>query len=304
MNEKKVLIIGGTGFIGYHVAKLCSKNYKTTSLSLSIPNKHRKCENVKYIICDISKKSDLEKKIKDKFDIIVNLGGYINHTNKNLAIKTHFKGCQNLVNFFSDKKIKIFIQIGSSTEYGKQKSPNIENNNGKPKTIYAQSKLNATKYLSKFSKKNNFPIVILRFYQVYGPNQNKDRLVPMVIESSLNDDTFNCSSGIQGKDFMYISDAVDAIYKCFSNKKIIGKIINIGSGKKITVKRLILKIVKKVNAGKPIFGILGMRSDEPKNSYPNIMKAKNYLFWTPKVAIEKGLSKTINFYKKQKKYDK
>ena len=87
MNEKKVLIIGGTGFIGYHVAKLCSKNYKTTSLSLSIPNKHRKCENVKYIICDISKKSDLEKKIKDKFDIIVNLGGYINHTNKNLAIK-------------------------------------------------------------------------------------------------------------------------------------------------------------------------------------------------------------------------
>jgi|TARA_B110000971_G_C19967204_1_gene480837 UDP-glucose 4-epimerase len=304
MNEKKVLIIGGTGFIGYHVAKLCSKNYKTTSLSLSIPNKNRKCENVKYIICDISKKSDLEKKIKDKFDIIVNLGGYINHTNKNLAIKTHFKGCQNLVNFFSDKKIKIFIQIGSSTEYGKQKSPNIENNNGKPKTIYAQSKLNATKYLSKFSKKNNFPIVILRFYQIYGPNQNKDRLVPMVIESSLNDDTFNCSSGIQGKDFMYISDAVDAIYKCFSNKKIIGKIINIGSGKKITVKRLILKIVKKVNAGKPIFGILGMRSDEPKNSYPNIMKAKNYLFWTPKVAIEKGLSKTINFYKKQKKYDK
>ena len=91
------------------------------------------------------------------------------------------------------------------------------------------------KYLnSSFS--DNFPIVILRFYQVYGPNQNKDRLVPMVIESSLNDDTFNCSSGIQGKDFMYISDAVDAIYKCFSNKKIIGKIINIGSGKKITVK--------------------------------------------------------------------
>ena len=60
MNEKKVLIIGGTGFIGYHVAKLCSKNYKTTSLSLSIPNKHRKCENVKYIICDISKNSDLD----------------------------------------------------------------------------------------------------------------------------------------------------------------------------------------------------------------------------------------------------
>ncbi len=304
MALKKVLIIGGTGFIGYHLAKLCSKKYETTSLSLSIPNESRKCKNVKYIVCDISKKSDLEKKIKDKFDIVVNLGGYINHTNKNLAIKTHLKGCQNLVHFFNDKNIKIFIQIGSSTEYGKQKSPNIENNNGKPNTIYAQSKLNATKYLSKFYKKKNFPFVVLRFYQVYGPNQNKNRLVPMIIESSLNDTKFNCSSGIQGKDFLYIADAVNAIYKCFDNKKIIGKIINIGSGKKITVKKLILKIVKKINAGKPIFGILHMRSDEPKNSYPNITKAKNYLSWEPKVNLEKGLSKTINFYKKQKKYDK
>jgi UDP-glucose 4-epimerase len=304
MALKKVLIIGGAGFIGYHLAKLCSKKYETTSLSLSIPNKSRKCSNVKYIICDISKKSDLEKKIKDKFDIVVNLGGYINHTNKNLAIKTHFKGCQNLVNFFNDKNIRIFIQIGSSTEYGKQKSPNIENNNGKPNTIYAQSKLKATRYLSKFYKKKNFPFVVLRFYQVYGPNQNKDRLVPMVIESSLNDTKFNCSSGIQGKDFLYVSDAVNAIYKCFDNKKIIGKIINIGSGKKITVKRIILKIVKKINAGKPIFGTLGMRSDEPKNSYPNIMKAKNYLSWEPKVNLDKGLSKTINFFKKRKKYDK
>ena len=93
MDQKKVLIIGGTGFIGYHLAKLISKRYDTTSLSLSIPNKSRKCSNVKYIICDISKKSDLEKKITKKFDIIVNLGGYINHTNKKLALKTHFKGC-------------------------------------------------------------------------------------------------------------------------------------------------------------------------------------------------------------------
>ena len=304
MSQKKVLIIGGTGFIGYHLAKFCSRMYETTSLSLSIPKKNRKYKNVKYITCDISKKSELKKKIKKKFDIIVNLGGYINHTNKSLALKTHYKGCKNLVNFFNDKKIEIFIQIGSSTEYGKQKSPNVENNKGKPNTIYAQSKLKATKYLSRFYKKNNFPIVILRFYQVYGPNQNKDRLIPMVIKSSLNDEKFNCSSGIQGKDFMYISDAVNAIHKCFKNKKVIGKIINVGSGKKITVKGLILKIVKKINAGKPIFGILGMRSDEPKNSYPNIMKAKNYLSWAPKVTLEKGLSKTINFYKKQKKNDR
>ena len=58
-----------------------------------------------------------------------------------------------LVNFFYKRNIELFIQIGSSTEYGKQKSPNIENNNGKPNTIYAQSKLKASKFLIKFSKK-------------------------------------------------------------------------------------------------------------------------------------------------------
>ena len=83
MSQKKVLIIGGTGFIGYHLAKFCSRMYETTSLSLSIPKKNRKYKNVKYITCDISKISEL-KKLK-KFDIIVNLGGYINHTDKSLA---------------------------------------------------------------------------------------------------------------------------------------------------------------------------------------------------------------------------
>lgn len=301
MALKKALIIGGTGFIGYHLVKLCSKKYETTSVSLSIPDKKRILSNVKYIICDISKESELKKKIKEKFDIIINLGGYINHTDKDLTLKTHYKGCKNLVNFFKDKNIKVFIQIGSSTEYGKQKAPNYENNNCKPTTIYAKSKLKATKYLINFYKKNKFPVVVLRFYQVYGPHQKKDRLVPIVIDRSLSDDIFNCSSGIQGKDFLYVSDAVNAIYKCFNNKNAIGKIINIGSGKKITVKRLILKIVKKINAGKPIFGALGMRSDEPINSYPNIMRAKKYLSWLPKISLEDGLSKTIKFYKKQKK---
>tara|TARA_B100000767_G_scaffold168152_1_gene157477 strand:+ start:2841 stop:3752 length:912 start_codon:yes stop_codon:yes gene_type:complete len=299
--KEKVLIIGGTGFIGYHLSKKCSHKYSVTSVSLNKPSKKNTIKEVKYIQCDISSKEDLKKRIKNNFDIIINLGGYINHTNKNLAIKTHYKGCKNLINQFKENKIKIFIQIGSSTEYGKQKSPNTENNRGKPSTIYAKSKLMASQYLTNFKKQNNFPYVILRFYQIYGPKQNKDRLIPMVIKSSLNDERFNCSSGEQGKDFLYISDAVDAICKCFNNEKIYGKIINIGSGKKIRIKDFILKIVKKIKLGKPLFGVLGMRTDEPKDSFPNIGRAKKMLNWKPKINLEKGLSKTINYYKKQKK---
>lgn len=301
MKKKKLLIIGGTGFLGHHLAKKYNTKYIVTSISLNHPKKEKKIKGVRYLIADISKKQELIKKIKTKFNIVVNLGGYINHKNKNLAIKTHFNGCKNLINFFKDKNIELFIQIGSSTEYGKQKSPNFENMNCNPKTIYAQSKLNASKYLINFSKKYDFPYVILRFYQVYGPEQKQNRLIPMVINSSLDDLHFKCSSGIQKKDFLYITDAINAISKCFNNNKIFGNIINIGSGQRISIKKLILKIVKKVGYGKPIFGVLGMRSDEPKNSYPSIKKANKILNWKPKTSLETGLRMTISYYKNKKK---
>ncbi len=297
--QKNILIVGGSGFIGHNLAKTCLNRFKVTCLSLNKINKEKKLNKVKYIIADISKKKDLKKKILKRYDIVINLGGYIDHKNKSLALKTHFNGCKNLVNFFYKRNIELFIQIGSSTEYGKQKSPNIENNNGKPNTIYAQSKLKASKFLIKFSKKNFFPFVILRFYQVYGPEQNYNRLIPMVINSAINNLNFKCSSGTQGKDFIYISDAVDAIMKCFNNKLVIGKVINIGSGYKITIKNLILKIVNSIGKGKPIFGVLKMRSDEPKNSFPNITIAKKVLGWRPKITLDSGLKKTIKYYKKK-----
>jgi len=300
MIKKKILIVGGTGFLGHHLAKKCKTKYIVTSISLNRPKKEKQLKGVKYLIADISKKQELIKKINTKFDIVVNLGGYIDHKNRNLATKTHFNGCKNLINFFKNKNIELFVQIGSSTEYGKQKSPNFENMKGNPKTIYAQSKLNASKYLINFSKKYNFPYVILRLYQVYGPEQKQDRLIPMVINSCLENLLFRCSSGLQNKDFLYITDAINAISNCFNNKKVIGNIINIGSGQKISIKKLILKIVKKVGYGKPIFGVLGMRSDEPKNSYPSIKKAKKVLIWKPKISLEKGLRMTVSYYRNKK----
>lgn len=298
--KKKLLIVGGTGFLGHHLAKKCRTKFNLTSISLNKPKKEKKIKGVRYLIADISKKDHLIKKIKTNFDIVINLGGYINHKNKDLAVKTHLNGCKNLVNFFKNKNIELFIQIGSSTEYGKQKSPNLENMKCNPRTIYAQSKLDASKYLINFFKKYSFPFVILRFYQVYGPEQKQDRLIPMVINSCLENSRFNCSSGIQVKDFLYITDAIDAISKCFNNNKIIGKIINVGSGQKISIKNLILKIIREIGFGKPIFGVLKMRSDEPKKSYPSIKKAKKILLWKPKISLEKGLRMTISYYKDKK----
>ena len=104
---KKILIIGGTGFIGYHLAKKCiNKNFKVTSLSKNSPKKIRFVKKVKYIICDINDEKQLKKSISSNFDYIVNLGGYVNHQNKRETYRSHYLGLKNLTNFFKDKKIK------------------------------------------------------------------------------------------------------------------------------------------------------------------------------------------------------
>ena len=83
MNKKKILIVGGTGFIGYHLGKKClRRKWRVVSISTTKPPSSRFLKGVKYILADISDKDELRKKIKDNFDYVVNFGGYVDHSNK------------------------------------------------------------------------------------------------------------------------------------------------------------------------------------------------------------------------------
>ena len=137
----KILIIGGSGFIGYHLAKKSlAKGWLVSSFSTSKPKKIRKLNHVNYIIGDISKANQLSR-IKGNFDFVINLGGYVDHKNKIKTYNSHFQGTKNLAKFFLKRKIKLFIQMGSWGEYGKLKPPHNEKFSGNPKSSYASSKL-------------------------------------------------------------------------------------------------------------------------------------------------------------------
>lgn len=302
MIKKKILITGGTGFIGYHLAKKClSLNWSVTSLSTNKPSKKRKLKKVKYKICDISKKKDLFKKLDINYNYVVNLAGYVDHSNKKKTIKSHYNGCKNLSSIFLKSKLEKFIQIGSSVEYGKINSPQIENNKNKQKTYsaYGKAKLLSTKLLLNLKKKYDFPATIIRFYLIYGPYQDENRVVPITILNAIKDNEFNCSDGKQLRDFLHVDDAVRAIIKSLKNKKVSGEIINIGSGKPLKIKSTILRICKLVGFGKPKFGRIKFRKDEIMSLYPSIHKAKKLLKWKPKIKFNSGLTQTINYYKKK-----
>ena len=302
--KENILIVGGTGFLGYHFAKKCiEKKFQVTIISINKPKKKRYLSKAKYLTCDISKKKNIDKLKLKNFNYIVNFGGYVNHNEKTKTYYSHYIGCKNLAEYFLDKKIKKFIQIGSCVEYGDLKSPQIEkkiNFNVKIKSIYGQSKLLASKFLNGLHKNHGFPCVILRPYLVYGPKQEINRLIPITINSCLLNKSFECSEGKQMRDFLYIDDFINAVNKTLKASNVIGKSFNVGYGKPYRVRKIIEIIRNKIKLGTPRYGKVKMRKDEILKLYPDISFTKKILNWVPKISIEKGINLTIDDYRKQK----
>ena len=295
--KKKILIVGGTGFVGYHLAKeAVKKGFEVSSLSKNNPVKKRYLKKVKYIIADIANKKSINKIIRDDFQYVVNLAGYVDHTDEIKTYRSHYLGCKNISNYFLKKNIKLFVQVGSSMEYGLSKSPQKEDFKCKPKSIYGKAKFLATKYLLNLYKKKKFPVTIVRLYQVYGPYQDLNRFMPVVINSCKKNKDFPCSHGRQYRDFLYIDDLIDAIFLILRNPKATGEIFNIGSGKPLKIRNIIKKILSYYRSGKPQFGAIKLRKEEQMKIYPDIFKARITLNWKPKINFLDGLKKTIKYY--------
>lgn len=294
--KKKILVTGGTGFLGSQtILELKKTKFDITSLSLNKPLLKQKIKKVKYIYCDISNKKNL-KKLNKNFDYIINFAGYVEHQNQH-TISKHFKGCKNLVDHFG-KNLRLFIQIGSSLEYSGNYFPNFEKDICRPRSNYGKSKLKATNFLKK--KKINY--VVLRLYQIYGPFQKNNRLIPQVINNLLRNGNLKVTSGSQKRDYLYIDDFTRLIKKILKKKKINNGIYNVGTGKSIEIKKIINFIYKKINKGKIDFGVKKIRKDESKVLYPNITKIKKEFNWKPKVKINVGINKTILNYKKNNQF--
>ena len=300
MKKKSILIVGGTGFIGYHLAKRSlKKGWQVTSISSNPPKKIRYLPKVNYIRCDITNKKLLRKSIRKPFDYVVNLGGYIDHSNKKKTLKSHYEGCKNLAEIFLKKIPLSFIQIGSSLEYGISNSPQKENikcNLRSIKSIYGRAKLLSSVYVMNLFKKENFPSTVLRLYLAYGPRQDVNRFIPIIIKGCIENKKFPCSNGEQLRDFVHVDDAVEAIIKSLTNKNARGQIINIGSGKPERIKNVIEKIKKISRGGYPQYGMFKLRKFEISKLYPSVKKAKSKINWSPKISFEKGLKSTIRFY--------
>jgi len=300
----RLLIVGGTGFIGRSVAiEAINRRFDVSIISKNHCPKLKQVKGVRYIAVDIAKKKDLLIELKDRpFDYVINLGGYIDHCNYfdggDKVFNVHFNGIVNLVNCIDKNNLKGFIQIGSSDEYGNNPAPQNEIQRELPISPYSSAKVASTHFLQMLFKTEKYPVVILRPFLVYGPEQDDNRFIPQIIKGCLDNQKFPTSKGEQLRDFCFIDDIVQAIFCALDSNKAHGEVINIASGKPVSIKKMINTIVSVIGSGEPQFGQVAYRNGENMALYGDIAKAEKFLDWRPGVGLKQGLEKTIKWAQK------
>jgi nucleoside-diphosphate-sugar epimerase len=295
-----LLIVGGTGFIGHHFAKKAvDKGYDVSIISLHHPNLEEVIESVKYYQVNICNYKDIEKKISNnKFEYVVNLGGYVDHSDYSeggsQVIDSHYRGVINVINFIDWHTLKNFIQVGSSDEYGQNPAPQNELMREEPISPYSFAKVSINHFLQMLGRTEKFPSVILRLFLVYGPGQKNDRFIPKIIKGCLNNEVFKTSHGNQSRDFCHIDDIINGIFCALLTRNLFGEIINLASGRPVKIKYVINFIQNMVGGGRPQFGKVPYRLNENMTLYADINKSKEILSWRPVKNLEDSLKDLIN----------
>jgi len=304
----KILITGGAGFIGSHLAeKLVNLGYDVTVLdNLSTGNKKNLAsilDNVTFVEGDI-RDYDLLQRIS-KVDYVFHEAALpsVQRSIKDpkSTVEVNINGTLNVLLAARNNHVKKVIFASSSSVYGEQKDKKkLETMIPNPLSPYAVTKLTGEHLCKVFSHVYNLPTVCLRYFNVFGPRQNPDSeysaVIPKFIKLILQDKRPTVfGDGKQSRDFTYVDNVVNANLLAMKSDIQHGEIINIACGKSYNLLQLIEIINKSLNKNiEPIF--TEARPGDIKYSLADIGKAKKLLGYTPQVDFVEGLKRTISFY--------
>ena len=304
--KQPILITGASGFVASNLVRyFVSKNIRVNLLLKKNTNLWRikdiihKTNSFYLDLGDVKDVKKIIKKIKPK--IIFHFaahGAYSNQTDLYSIKKTILDGTLNLLTECKRYGFDIFINTGSSSEYGFKKTIMREDNLLVPNSYYSVFKSSATLLCQYESIKNNLPIVTIRPFHVYGPYEEPSRLVPTLIKQLLNNRKSKLVSPNISRDLIYIDDVIDFYLMVSSKKKLIGDIFNLGFGKKITIRMIYdhLKKITKSNVQNK-WNSMKNRSWDQTIWYSDMSNVKKKFKWKPKINFKNGLSKTLIWYK-------
>lgn len=310
MNNKNIIVTGGAGFIGTH---LCEKLLELDNRVICIDNlftgsiynieKFKKFKNFEFVNHDIT-----IPYFREKIDQIYNLACPASpiqyQINPIKTVKTCTIGVINMLGLARKNNAKI-LQASTSEIYGDpQIHPQHEYYNGNVNTIglrscYDEGKRCSETLFMDYHRTHNLEIKIARIFNTYGPFMALDdgRVVSnFILQAINNDDITIYGDGSQTRSFQYIDDLVDGLIKLMNSDSSQIYPLNLGNPNEISMNELaniIINITK--SSSKITYKILP--KDDPKMRKPDITMAKNKLNWKPSIGLEKGLHKTVNYFR-------
>lgn len=305
--KKKYLVTGGTGFVGSNLVRALVE--KGEDISIIVRDK-----NLNWRIKDLNKKVNIyESEISDpkvskivsaiKPDYIFHLAAYgvlPSESDPIRMVDVNIKGTINLINAVKKNPFKLFINTGTSVEYGLKNSKMRESDVLAPINDYGVTKAAATLYAQKESVRNNLPIITFRLFTPYGYFEDRNRLIPSVVNNALRNTPIKVSVPTSVRDFIFIEDLVEAYLMSTKIKFNPGNILNIGTGRCFTIKEIVETVRKITNSNsKVVWGGVEKqeRFIEPKKWEADISKTKGAIKWGPHHSLNQGLKKTVEWFK-------
>ncbi|HQO70228.1 MAG TPA: NAD-dependent 4,6-dehydratase LegB, partial [Clostridia bacterium] len=316
MKNKKVLVTGSEGFIGSHlVERLLEAGANVTAFVLynsfgnwgwidSFTETVKREINV--VTGDIRDEYCIRQAVKGH-DVVFHLAALIaipySYYSPMSYVDTNIKGTLNVMNVCRDWGTQKVIHTSTSETYGTaQYVPIDERHPLQGQSPYSASKIGADMIVDSYYRSFNVPVSTIRPFNTYGPRQSARAVIPTIITQILaGKKEIKLGSLTPTRDLNFIEDTVEGFIKIAESESSIGNVVNIGTGKEISIGDLAERIIKLTGGGSVI------KCDEerlrPEKSEVNRLcadnrKAYQLAGWTPKYSLDEGLEITIEWFKK------
>ncbi len=222
--------------------------------------------------------------------------------NPEAARLTNFQGTINLLNRAQEMSPHpLFVFVSTAALYGEPEYvPIDEEHPVEPRDPYTYVKLSAEITVMSYHRDQGIPAVIVRPFNVYGPRQPEEFVVPTIITQCLQGVELRLGDGRSLRNFTYVTDATNMLLRAASYPEAIGQVINLGTRPVLPISRVAEMVVDMTGCGlEPIYDISKYREGDPTTLEMDPSLAEQVLKWSPRIDIESGLAHTVGFYREE-----
>ena len=307
LSHERFFLTGGTGFVGACLARRLVEAGAEVHLLVRESADRGRLKGVDgkltFHVGDLTG-AELESIVKAvQPTVIYHLavhGTYPFQTDADETIRTNVFGTWNLLKACASIDYKVFVNAGSSSEYGSKPHAMRETDVLEPNSYYAVAKSAQTLVCRHTARIEQRPINTFRLFSVYGPYEEPTRLAPTVVRHCLEGRALEMVSPGTARDFVYVDDVVDAFLRIEKLGSLCGEVLNIGTGLQSTVKDIVEAAVAVAGKAPPIrWGAMDARPWDTETWVADCTQTRRLLEWTATTQLPEGIAKTAAWHREQ-----